>query len=150
MTAELHPAASHHLPGFITAPGETDVLMVASLIMLISIILGIGIFYFRLHALPEQIAHKGEKVQFQIVAILSLLALFTHNHAYWVAALLLAFVRLPDFSTPLMGMAGSLARMADAKSPRPMRAPAASTKTTEAEPAKPAPAKKKKTEAGDA
>ena len=28
MSASLHPAASHHLPPFITAPGETDVLMV--------------------------------------------------------------------------------------------------------------------------
>ena len=27
MTASLNPAAPHHLPAFITAPGETDVLM---------------------------------------------------------------------------------------------------------------------------
>ncbi|MDF2813538.1 MAG: hypothetical protein K0S56_4569, partial [Microvirga sp.] len=26
MTVSLHPAAPHHLPGFITAPGETDIL----------------------------------------------------------------------------------------------------------------------------
>lgn len=134
MSAVTHPAASHHLPGFIVTPGETDVLMVASLIMLIAIILGIGVFYFKLHAIPEQIAHKGEKVQFQIVAILSLLALFTHNHAYWIAALLLAFVRLPDFVTPLAGMAGSLARIADSKSTRSRSARASSTKSPIAKP----------------
>ena len=27
MTEPLHPAATHHLPSFITAPGETDWLM---------------------------------------------------------------------------------------------------------------------------
>lgn len=144
MSSALHPAASHHLPGFITAPGETDTLLVLSLIMLLAIIIGIGVFYFKLHALPEQIAHKGEKVQFQVVAILSLLALFTHNHAYWIAALLLAFVRLPDFSTPLMGMATSLGRIADAKGPRPKVDAAPKTKRVASAPAKPArPAKAK-------
>jgi hypothetical protein len=28
MTTSVHPAAPHHLPAFLTAPGETDVLMV--------------------------------------------------------------------------------------------------------------------------
>lgn len=102
--------------------------MVVSLIMLVAIIFSIGVFYFKLHALPEQIAHKGEKVQFQVVAILSLLALFTHNHAYWIAALLLAFVKLPDFVTPLAGMNSSLARIADAKEPRSAAKPAAQAK----------------------
>ena len=123
MSAAIHPAASNNLPGFITAPGETDVLMGVSLIMLLAIVLGIGVFYFKLHALPEQIAHKTDKVQFQIVAVLSLIALFTHDNIYWIAALLLALVRLPDFSTPLAGIAGSLARIADSKNPRAKAAP---------------------------
>ena len=113
MSAAVHPAAAHHLQGFITAPGETDVLMVVSLVTLLAIVVGIGVFYFRLHALPEQIAHKGQKVQFQIVAVLALIALFTHNHAYWIAALLLAFITLPDFLTPLSRMSDSLVRIAD-------------------------------------
>jgi hypothetical protein len=46
------------------------------------------------------------------VAVLSLLALFTHNAAFWVAALLLALIPVPDFWTPLASMADSLARMA--------------------------------------
>lgn len=120
--------------------------MVLSLVMLLAIIVGIGVFYFKLHALPEQIAHKGEKVQFQVVAILSLLALFTHNHAYWIAALLLAFVRIPDFSTPLMGMATSLGRIADAKGPRPKVDAAPKTKRAASAPAKPRSSKKVKEE----
>ena len=36
----LHPAAPHHLPAFITAPGETDVLMVVMAVFLIVAVLG--------------------------------------------------------------------------------------------------------------
>jgi len=28
VSESLHPAAPHHLPSFITAPGDTDILMV--------------------------------------------------------------------------------------------------------------------------
>lgn len=75
-------------------------------------IVGIGVFYFRLHALPEQMAHRGQKVQFEIVAVLGLLSLFTHNHLFWIAGLLLALVPMPDVSTPLRSMAQSLGRIA--------------------------------------
>jgi hypothetical protein len=122
MTVAVNPAASQHLPRFITAPGETDVLMVFSLFMLLAIVVSIGVFYFRLHALPEQIAHKGDKIQFQFVAVLSLIALFTHNHVYWILALLIAFIRIPDIATPLVTMARSLTRIADAQT-RPPEAP---------------------------
>lgn len=124
MSAAIHPAAAHDLPGFITAPGDVDVLMTISLIMLVCIVTGIGVFYLKLHALPEKIAHKGEKVQFQFVAVLALIALFTHNHVFWIVALLLAFIRIPDFSTPLAGIATSLARMADARGRPERSAPA--------------------------
>lgn len=115
MTEQLHPAASHHLPAFITAPGETDVLMVITAAILGASVLGFGILYFRLHALPEHIAHKGQKVQFEIVAILGLIALFTHMHIFWVAGLLLAFIDLPDFTGFLGRIAGSVERMAGVK-----------------------------------
>jgi hypothetical protein len=62
--------------------------------------------------LPEQMAHRGQKIQFEIVAVLALLALFTHNHAFWIAGLLLALIPLPDFTTPLSSIAGSLERIA--------------------------------------
>ena len=68
--------------------------------------------YFWLHSIPERISHGSSKIQFQLVAVLSLLALFTHNNAFWVGALLLALVPIPDFWTPLATMAESLAKMA--------------------------------------
>jgi hypothetical protein len=108
----LHSAAVHHLPPFITPPGETDWLLVGVGIFLVAAVVGIGVFYFKLHALPEHMAHRGQKVQFEIVAVLALIALFTHNHAFWIAGLLLALVPLPDFTTPLTSMAQSLGRMA--------------------------------------
>lgn len=115
MAEQLHPAAAHHLPVFMTAPGETDVLMVVTAIVLGLSVVGFGILYFRLHALPEQIAHKGQKVQFEIVAILGLIALFTHMHIFWIAGLLLAFIDLPDFGGFLSRIAGSVERMAGVK-----------------------------------
>ncbi len=125
MSDALHPAATHHLPPFVTAPGETDVLFIIMAVFVLFAVIGIGIFYFKIHALPEQMAHRGQKVQFEIVAVLALLALFTHNHAFWVAGLLLALVPLPDFTTPLRSIAGSLERIAGgsetATSPPPVQ-----------------------------
>jgi hypothetical protein len=112
LTESIHPAAPHHLPSFITAPGDTDVLMVGVGIFLIVAVLAVGNFYLQLHSLPERMAHKSQKFQFEIVAILGLLSLFTHNHLYWVIGLFLAMVDLPDFSTPLRRIAGSVEKMA--------------------------------------
>ena len=100
------------MPGFITAPGDTDVLMVVVGIFLIAAVLAVGNFYLHLHSLPERMAHKSQKFQFEIVAVLCLLALFTHNHLFWVIGLFLAMVDLPDFSTPLRRIAGSVEKMA--------------------------------------
>ena len=85
MTASPHPTATQHLPGFITAPGETDVLMVVMTIILLGSVVGFGILFLRLHTLPERIAHRGHKLQFEIVAVLGLLALFTHMHIFWLS-----------------------------------------------------------------
>lgn len=112
MSDAPHPLAAHHLPLFITPPGETDVLMVVMIVFLIGIILVVGNLYLRLHSLPERMAHRAHKLQFEIVAVLALLALFTHNHLYWVAALLLALVRIPDFWTPLTTMAEAQEKIA--------------------------------------
>lgn len=65
-----------------------------------------------LHTLPERMAHRSQKLQFEIVAVLGLLALFTHNHLFWVIGLLLAMVDLPDFGTPLRRIAGSVEKIA--------------------------------------
>jgi hypothetical protein len=108
----LHPGAPDHLPAFITAPGHTDVLMVVVGIILIAAVLGVGNLYLTLHTLPERMAHRSQKLQFEIVAVLGLLALFTHNHLFWVIGLLLAMVDLPDFGTPLRRIAGSVEKIA--------------------------------------
>jgi hypothetical protein len=112
MTSAIHPAAPHHLPAFITAPGETDVLMVAMAVVLVAAVLGVGNLFLRLHTLPERMAHRSQKLQFELVAVLGLLALFTHQHVFWVAGLLLALIDLPDFGTPLRRIAGSVESMA--------------------------------------
>jgi hypothetical protein len=108
----LNPNTPHDLPGFITAPGDTDILMVVIGIVLIGAVLLVGNLYLHLHTLPERMAHKSQKLQFEIVAVLGLLALFTHIHIFWVVGLLLAMVDLPDFGTPLRRIAGSVEKMA--------------------------------------
>jgi len=112
MSESLHPATPHDLPSFITAPGDTDVLMIVVGIILIGSIVAVGNLYLRLHTLPERMAHKSQKLQFEIVAVLGLLALFTHNHLFWVIGLFLAMIDLPDFGTPLRRIAGSVEKIA--------------------------------------
>lgn len=113
MAQAVHPSAPHELPAFITAPGETDTLMVAMGVLLLVAILAVGNVFLRIHTLPERMAHKSQKLQFEVVAVLGLLALFTHIHLFWVAGLLLAMIDLPDISTPLRTIAGSVERIAD-------------------------------------
>jgi hypothetical protein len=115
MVDSLHPAAPHHLPLFITPPGETDVLMVAVAFILLFSVLGFGVFYFRLHSLPEHLAHKNKKIQAELVALLCLISLFTHQHIFWIIALVLAFIELPDFGGPLNRIAGSAEKLAGFK-----------------------------------
>jgi hypothetical protein len=112
MAQSIHPAATDHLPSFITAPGDTDVLMVVMSIILVLAILMFGSLFFRLHTLPERMAHKSRKIQFEIVAVLGLIALFTHIHLFWVAGLLLALIDIPDFSGSLSRIAGSTEKLA--------------------------------------
>jgi hypothetical protein len=115
MAEPLHPAASHHLPSFITPPGETDVLMVIMAIVLVLAVLGFGLLFLRLHTLPERMAHRSQKLQFEIVAVLGLIALFTHMHIFWIIGLILAFIEFPDFGTPLRRIAGSVEKIAGVK-----------------------------------
>jgi hypothetical protein len=131
LTDQLHPMTPHHLPFYIARPGETDWLMIAMGIFLILTVLGVGNIYLHLHSLPERMAHKGQKLQFEIVAVLGLIALFTHIHIFWIAALLLALVDLPDFTTPLTSIAGSVERIADNESP-PSEPPAEETAVAQA------------------
>jgi hypothetical protein len=110
----MHPAAPHHLPFFVPGSDGSDALIVAVGILLVVILLWVGTLYWKLHSLPERMAHKSQKLQFEIVAVLGLISLFTHMHIFWVAGLLLAMIDLPDFGTPLRAIAGSVERIADA------------------------------------
>ena len=106
--------ASHvtpHLPIFIVQPGGTDVLLIVVAIFLVAMILFVGNLYFQLHALPERMTHGANKLQFEIVAVLALISLFTHNHLFWIAGLLLAMVTFPDFTTPLNSISDSLQKL---------------------------------------
>lgn len=123
-TQPYHTALTDHVPGFITAPGQTDYLFVVVIVLILVLILAIGNFYFQLHAVPERIAHRANKAQLEIVAVLALISLFTHNHLYWIIGLLLAMIRIPDFSTPLYSIARSIARLAN-RDPEAAVAPAA-------------------------
>ena len=120
MSDQLHPLAPHHLPSFITAPGETDVLMVVMGVFLVVAILAVGNFYLKLHTLPERMAHKSQKLQFEVVAVLGLLALFTHVHLFWIAGLFLAMIDIPDFGTPLRSIAQSVEKIAGGTSDVPV------------------------------
>ena len=103
------------MPSFITAPGETDVLMVVTAVILAISVLMFGILFLRLHSLPERMAHGAGKLQLEIVAVLCLIALLTHIHAFWIAALLLALIDLPDFPGWLGRITGAVERIAESK-----------------------------------
>lgn len=111
MTGDINPLAPHHLPGFITAPGQTDILLAGIGGFLLVVVFLLGIAFLWLHSLPERMAHKGQKLQFEIVAVLCLLALFTHNNLLWGIALILAMIDLPDLATPLGRISDALERM---------------------------------------
>ncbi|RYH09812.1 hypothetical protein [Tropicimonas sp. IMCC6043] len=122
-----------HLPPYVAVPGQTDVLFVVVVISVVLMILALGIFYFKLHALPEQMAHEGGHTHMQLVAILAVVALFTHNNIFWIAALLLAAIELPQYERHFISMSESLARIArragdgppeaGARAPEPAAAP---------------------------
>jgi hypothetical protein len=116
MSAEVNPIATHHMPIFITPPGQTDVLMVVTAAFLLIAVVTFGVLFLRLHSLPERMAHRGHKLQFEIVAVLCLIALFTHIHAFWIAALLLALVDIPDVGAWMGRIAGGVERIAGIKS----------------------------------
>lgn len=113
MGETIHSAASGPLPWFIAAPGETDVLMTAMAVLLLLFVFLAGVLYLWLHALPERFAHT--KVQFEIVCVLALLAMFTHMHIFWIAGLLLAMVDFSGIGTVFNRIAGSMEEIAGAR-----------------------------------
>lgn len=114
---QQHPLASHNLPWFTPGADGSDPLFTVATILVVAAVALLGVLFFTLHSLPERLGHK--KLQFEIVAVLGLLSLFTHVHAFWVAGLLLALIDLPDFGTPLKRMAAALEKQAGIEAPEP-------------------------------
>ena len=111
MSGDLHPLAPHTLPPFVGAADGSDPLFSAITFIVIIMVLVIGVFYLKLHAIPEQLAHKHSNTQSQLIMVLALLALFTHNNVFWVAALILALLKFPDFLTPINSISDSLKKL---------------------------------------
>ena len=112
MSETKHPMAPEHLPGYFAAADGSDSLFTMMVFFVLAIVLLLGVAYFTLHALPERMAHKGNSAQLQLISILAMLALFTHNNLFWVAALVLAAFRPPDLVGPLNSIAQSLQNLA--------------------------------------
>jgi hypothetical protein len=91
--------------------------MIVTGAFLVLFIFTFGVLFLRLHHLPEHIAQKEQEVQYQIVAVLSLLAMFTHENILWIAALLLAMIDLPDFTGLFARIPQSVERIAWRKRP---------------------------------
>jgi hypothetical protein len=112
MTSALHPLAPHELPRYLAGADGHDPLFAVIAGLLVILLMVAGNLYFKLHAYPERLGHGRNHTQMQMIAVLTILALFTHNNIFWVAALLLSAVSLPDFSTPINSMADSLKTLA--------------------------------------
>lgn len=76
MTENIHPLAPHRLPSYFGGPDGRDSLFAMMIVLL-------GVLYFTLHSPPERMAHKGNATQLQLIGILCILALFTHNILRW-------------------------------------------------------------------
>ena len=112
MTVSPNPIATTHMPFFITAPGETDVLFNVTLVFVIACVILTGVIFLTIHSLPERMAHKSKKILLDLIALLCLLALLTHEHLFWFVAIVLAFIDIPDFLTPVNRIASSVVTMA--------------------------------------
>lgn len=117
-----------HLPFYVNPPGEFDTLLMNVGIFLVILVILVGVLYLSLHAIPERMSHG--RVQMELVAVMALVGLLTHNTTFWILALLLAVVRIPDFGRIFSSMAVSLRRLA---SPDATPAERAATEKAEAE-----------------
>ncbi|WP_372573808.1 hypothetical protein [Ruegeria jejuensis] len=126
-TPEIHPLAAEHIPSYVVAADGSDFLFTFMLVFTVAVILLIGVGYFTLHSIPEKMAHESNHPQFQLVGILALLALFTHNGIFWIAAILVAGFQIPDLAAPLRSIADAIRSLTPARqvppAPEPPRDP---------------------------
>lgn len=118
MPQELHPASTPHLPFFTPLPDGSDFLLNVTAVTLTASVLAVGILFFRIHTLPERMAHKSKKIQVELIAVLGLLSLLSHEHLFWVAGLLLAFIDLPDIGAPFQRAVRALEALAKIDPPQ--------------------------------
>ncbi|MGR3678304.1 MAG: hypothetical protein ACU0AZ_10005 [Paracoccaceae bacterium] len=104
--------APEHIPSYVVQADGGDYLFTFMLFFTVGLIALIGVAYFTLHAVPEKMAHESNHPQFQLVGILALLALFTHNGLFWVAAVLVAGFQIPDLAAPLRAIADAIRSLA--------------------------------------
>ena len=126
--------APEHLPGFLPGPDGSDPLFTAVVVVIVLLALLGGVLYFKLHAVPEHVAHRRNSGQMQLVAVLAILALLTHNNAFWVAALLFSVIRFPDLMTPIRSIDQSLKVLAGRPEETPAGAEAEAAPPTAAPP----------------
>lgn len=131
-SADLHPMATGHIPSYITQADGSDFLFTFMLVFTVGVVVLIGVAYFTLHSIPEKMAHESNHPQFQLVGILALLALFTHNGIFWIAAVLVAGFQFPDFAAPLRAIADAIRSLAPGQGADPAPEPDAAPEPDEA------------------
>ena len=70
MPPDPHPAATPHVPSFAPLADGSDFLLSFMTVSLIVSVLAIGLLFLRIHTLPERMAHRSKKIQFELVAVL--------------------------------------------------------------------------------
>lgn len=58
LNVQMHPAAPHQAPFFVPGADGADTLMVVMGIFLVATIFSVGTLYWKLHSLPERMAHS--------------------------------------------------------------------------------------------
>lgn len=119
--SEGAPDHAAELPFYITPIGQTDTLMIFMIVFLLVLLVFGGVFYLRLHSVPDRMAHEANHTQLQLIGILTLIALLTHNNIFWIAAIILAALNPPDFMTPIQSIARSLQRLATGVPPQSVK-----------------------------
>ncbi|MDJ0995674.1 MAG: hypothetical protein QNI90_19005 [Dinoroseobacter sp.] len=122
------------LPFYMTAIGQTDTLMIFMVVFVLALLIFGGVFYLHLHSVPDRMAHEANHTQLQLIGILTLIALLTHNNIFWIAAIIIAALNPPDFMTPLQSMARSLQRLATGAPQKQESAPDTEAETPVEEP----------------
>ncbi|KIC43879.1 hypothetical protein RA28_18095 [Ruegeria sp. ANG-S4] len=112
--------ATGHIPRYVVAADGSDYLFSAMVVFFVVVVLLVGVGYLTLHSVPEKMAHENNHPQFQLVGILALLALFTHNGIFWVAAILVAGFQFPDFAAPLKNIADAIRSLGRSPVPEPV------------------------------